>query len=184
MTKAIQGAGKLPALWWYHPQSVMLCVFLPGCRKPGWIIASVTFNLKIWSVCTETMCYWLQETPACPLALPRICLSNNGGSEAEILGFSVVNNECCTSCRQTLKPSVLRCSRERQRERETQPNMHLSGPSSLNSSLQISKKVTLPFFFWLALCILSQNTTTGPRFWPGIKSSIFLWPGNSHISTP
>lgn len=115
----------------------------------GYIIAGVISKLKIWNVCIETSCNWLQETPACFSALSRICLSNNGGSEAAILGFSVINNECCTSCWQTQKPSVLRC---RRREKKI-PTMHLSGPSSLNSSLQISKKVTLSFF--LAGCLHS-----------------------------
>lgn len=139
-------------------------VFLPGCKMSGYIIARVTSNLKIWSACIETMCYWLQETPACFSALPRICLSNNGGSEAGILGFSVVNNECCTSCQQTLKPSVLRCRRKEKKKRNRRthpPCMHLSGSSSLNSSLQISKKVTLSSFLAGSL-----HPATKQDYWP------------------
>lgn len=90
------------------------------------------------------MCYWLQETPACLSALPRICLSNNRGSEAEILGFSVVNNECCTSCWPTLKSSVLKCRRKKKHNKNTQ--YAFIWYISLNSSLQIVKKVTLSSF--------------------------------------
>lgn len=60
---------------------------LPGCTLWGHIFASVTPNSKIWSVCIETACYWLQETPACLSALPRICLSSNEGQRLRVLAF-------------------------------------------------------------------------------------------------
>lgn len=148
-------------------------ILLLGHGVPGWRCSSLSAPIFPGLV-AESACYWPQEALASLPSLPRICLHNNRRSEARSLAFPVVNNECCTSCLHTLKPSMSGGRKKKQIKRH-QININLLRHPQI-APFRFQERYPHPLSR-LALCVLPQNRTLGPRFWPSIKSSIFFMTG-------